>query len=156
MKTDFQSNWNNILLFRDFCCLWKPGDPIFEKNLYSCWWKLIFWLVDTIFFLPFWDSSATAKFIFPSSGNVFLNAFRSVERGFRASGNTFFIYFSDISVGNLWRYQTFLPVFSFSGWWKTCCSNMSNIPSIGSSFPIFWKYVLKESLITASGNGFSV
>ena len=24
--------------------------PIFQDRTYSCWWKLIFWLVETIFF----------------------------------------------------------------------------------------------------------
>ena len=66
--------------------------------------------METIFFLPFWDTPAT-NFIFPSSGNVFLNAFRLVESDFLASGNTFFIYFFRHSVGDLCRYQTFMPVF---------------------------------------------
>ena len=29
------------------CYEWKP---IFKDRTYSCWWKLIFWLVETIFF----------------------------------------------------------------------------------------------------------
>ena len=43
-----------------------------------------------------------------------------------------------------------------SGQQKPLCSNISNIPSTGSSFSISCKYILNESLITASGNGFSV
>ena len=109
------------------CYEWEP---IFKDRTYTCWWKLIFWLVETIFFLPFWDAPGTASFIFPSSANVFPDAFRLVERDFLAGGNTFFIFFSDISASDLFRCQRFMPVFFsscgnvvlkwilHSGWWK--------------------------------------
>ena len=44
----------------------------------------------------------------------------------------------------------------FSGQWKPFRSNISNISSIGSSFYTSWKYILNESFITASDNGFPV
>ena len=52
------------------------------------------------FFLPILDTLPTASFTFPSSGNLFLKAFRLVERYFLASGNDFFIYFLDISASD--------------------------------------------------------
>ena len=90
---------------------------LFAETGRSNFWKItLFLLVETgflasgkHFFLPFWDTPAT-NFIFPSCGNVFLNAFR-MERDFLASGNTSFIYFSGISTGDLCRYQTFMLVF---------------------------------------------
>ena len=72
--------------------------------------------METIFFLPFLGTPATASFIFSSGGNTFLNAFRLVERDFLTSGNIFFIYFSAIPASDLCRYQTFISVsFSSSG-----------------------------------------
>ena len=95
---------------------------LFAETGRSNFWKItLFLLVETgflasgkHFFLPFWDTPAT-NFIFPSCGNVFLNAFR-VERDFLASGNTSFIYFSGISTGDLCRYQTFMLVFFLVKW----------------------------------------
>ena len=100
MEADFLSIWNNIILFRVFFfCLREPENQIFEKQSYFCKWKLIFWPVETIFIFPFWDTPATASFIFSSSENIFLNAIRLVERDFLASRNAFLPIF-----------QTFLPV----------------------------------------------
>ena len=48
------------------------------------------------FFVPIWDTPATANFNFWSNGNVFLNAFRLVESDFLARGNAFFNYLLDI------------------------------------------------------------
>ena len=76
---------------------WKP---IFKDRICSCRWKLILWLIETIFFLPFWDARATAIFSFAYSGNVFLNAFRLVERDIFWVVETLFIS----------TFQTFLPV----------------------------------------------
>ena len=91
---------------------WKP---IFKDRICSCRWKLILWLIETIFFLPFGDARATASFIFAYSGNVFLNTFRLVERDiFWVVETLFFIYFSDISASDLFRCQTFMPAFSSS------------------------------------------
>ena len=64
------------------------------------------------------------------------------------TGNTFCIYFSDISASDFCRYQTFTLAFFSSGgnvvwkWilhsglWKPFCSNISSIPSI-------WKHLLE-------------
>ena len=138
-------------------------------------WQLIFWLVEAIFFRPSWYTPATANFIFPSRRNVFLKVFCLVESDFLASENSSFYRLSEISAHDLCRCQTFMPVYFsssenvvlkqilHSGHWKrifrlveTICSNISNIPSIGSSFSVSWKYILNESYITATGNGFSV
>ena len=55
-------------------------------------------------------------------------------------------------------YLSFLPKSrnNYSFQWKPFYYNMSNMPSIGSSFSISWKCILNESFITTSGNGFSV
>ena len=101
---------------------WKPGNLIFEKRSYSCYWKLIFWLVETIYFLPFSDTPATDSFIFPSSGNVFLNnSCISVSgNGFSGQWKPFFIYFLDIPPSDSFFFSFFFLVFFFfhSGWWK--------------------------------------
>ena len=76
---------------------WKP---IFKDRICSCRWKLILWLIETIFFLPFGDAHATASFIFAYSGNVFLNTFRLVERDIFWVVETLFLS----------TFQTFLPV----------------------------------------------
>ena len=76
---------------------WKP---IFKDRICSCRWKLILWLIETIFFLPFGDARATASFIFAYSGNVFLNTFRLVERDIFWVVETLFLS----------TFQTFLPV----------------------------------------------
>ena len=131
METDFLSSWNKILLFRDICSVCEYREIQFLKKPYSCWWKLIFWLVETIFFLPFWETPPTANFIFPSSGSVFLNAFLLVERDFQTSGNTF--YFSDISQVNYADTRHICQFFS----------------------RLVERYFWNESLILASGNGFS-
>ena len=73
-----------------------------------------------------------------------------------ASGNTFFIYFSGISA-----IDSFSPVYWKRGLLEPdflASENhfVLNARSIGSAFSIYWKYVLNESFITASGNGFSV
>ena len=155
METDFLSSWNKILLFRDFCSVCGNRELQFLKyNLIPASGNWFFLARGNLFFL-FWDSPATANFIFPSSGNVFLNAFRLVERDFLATHllsifQTFMLVFF-LSSGNV-----FLKRILHSGQWKTFCFNISNIPSIGSSFSISWKYILNESFITASGNGFSV
>ena len=103
------------------------------------------------FFLPFWDTLAAANFFFPSSGNAFLNAFWLVEMDVLASENTFFIYFSDISAGDLCRYQTFNPVFFsssgneilkrilHSGQWKRIFLLVETILFQYLKYPFHWK-----------------
>ena len=74
----------------------------------SKFWKItLFLLAETDilasgnhFFLPAWDTPATAGFIFPSSGNVFLNAYWLLETHFPASRNASFIYFLGISAND--------------------------------------------------------
>ena len=48
----------------------------------------------------FLDSIFLNEFFIPASGNLFLNAFRLVERDFLASGNTFFVCCLDISASD--------------------------------------------------------
>ena len=68
METDFLFSPNGILLFRDFILLVESGKSKF--------WKITLFLLEKpFFFLLFSDNSATANFIFPSSGNVFLNLY---------------------------------------------------------------------------------
>ena len=133
METDFLCLAETMFFYLEIFVLFLDTrrSNFEEKKPYSCWSKLIFWLVETIFFLPFWDTPATANFIFPSNGSVFLNAFLLVERDFRASGNTF--YFSDISQVNYADTRHICQFFS----------------------RLVETYVWNESLILASGNGFS-
>ena len=73
---------------------WKPGNPIFEKQSYSCYWKLIFWLVETIFF-----------FLFQTLLQLIALFFRLVETAFlnNSPSDSFFSRFC---------------FFFHSGWWK--------------------------------------
>ena len=50
-------------------------------------------------------------------------------KGLLASGNTLFIYFSDISAGDLCRYQTFMPVFFLVEWKRIFKKNPSFWPA---------------------------
>ena len=132
MEADILSSWNNILW--DFCSVCGNREIQFLKknlipaggNWFSGYWKP--------FFLLFWNTPATAYLIFPSSGSIFNTRIRLVERDFLASGNTFFIYFSDISASDVCRYKTFMPVF-FS-----CSGNvvLKRILHPGQWKRIFW------------------
>ena len=78
-----------------------------ETGISKFWKVTLFLLVETDilasgnhFFLLAWDTPATAGFIFPSSGNVFLNAYWLLETHFPASRNASFIYFLGISAND--------------------------------------------------------
>ena len=131
--------------------------------------------MEAIFFRPSWYAPATANFIFPSSGNVFLKVFCLVESDFLASENSSFYLLSEISARDLCRCQTFMPVYFsssenvvlkqilHSGHWKWIFRLVETILFQYLKYPFHWKqffhllkYILNESYITATGNGFSV
>ena len=114
-------------------------------------WQLIFWLVEAIFFRPSWYTPATANFIFPSSGNVFLKVFCLVESDFLASENSSFYLLSEISARDLCRCQTFMPVYFsssenvvlkqilHSGHWKRIFRLVETILFQYLKYPFHWK-----------------
>ena len=74
LEKDFTSNENRPL-FENFFLLAKTvtdmsGNQFFNDRTYSCWWKTIFWKLETIYFhcLRFLKES-----LIPVSGNAFFS-----------------------------------------------------------------------------------
>ena len=90
METNYLPSRNSIVLFRALLKFLKfEGSSIFKRKPYFCSWKLIFWLVETIF-LHFLNTP-TIETYFLSSGNVFLNIFfmLMMETDFLSCGSCF-------------------------------------------------------------------
>ena len=138
METDFLSSWNKILLFRDFCSVCGNRELQFLKyNLIPASGNWFFLARGNLFFL-FWDSPATANFIFPSSGNVFLNAFRLVERDFLATHLlSIFQTFTPVFFSS--RGNVFLKQILHSGQWKRIFWPVENILFQYLKYPFHWK-----------------
>ena len=90
--------------------MWKRGDTIFEKQPDFCQGKLIFCLVEIISF----SSIFRRQLFFPVLWTCIFKCIPIDGKGFSGQWKHFFIYFSDISVSDLCRYQTYMLVISSS------------------------------------------
>ena len=92
VETDFLSSGNSIPLFRALLKFLKfGGNNIFQRHLYLCSWKLIFWLMEINYF--YFSDTPVSESYFSSSGKVCLNEFFIPH-----NGDEFFVLWKPFSL----------------------------------------------------------
>ena len=100
VESDFLSSLRNIFLFRNFFLFVETGRFNFCKITFFLLIETDFLACGNHFFSSSLRHSCHCQLYFPSSENVFLNAFWQVEKHFLASGNAFFYLFLEFSASD--------------------------------------------------------